>query len=180
MRGLSLGANAFIQGAQERQRNAPPPAAPGAFRPRRLGRSLALPLTHSLTHPLTARPLVAAMHCTRRLTMARSSNQPRIPSQRDRAIFNCVRGNGHSQESVGRQYGLTQARVSQIVKRVTAWLAVESPAMLVLADEAKERRVAEAEYRLRLDVAYANASAAFEDSTRPLVTTRTKTTVTTK
>jgi hypothetical protein len=102
------------------------------------------------------------------------------PSERDRAIYTSVRLLAHSQEAVGRQHGVTQGRVSQIVARVAAHYAREAPEMLGQADEAARRRLADEEYRLRLDMAFASAHAAFEDSARPLVTQRDKTTTTTK
>ena len=52
------------------------------------------------------------------------------PSQRDQQIYLEYQTTGRSQEDLAKEHGLTQCRISQIIRRVEAWLAgepVQSP-----------------------------------------------------
>jgi hypothetical protein len=60
---------------------------------------------------------------------------PAAPSQRDRDIYYAVRSYGVKQVELATKYHISQARVSQILKKVTDWTAKFAPLQGLVAEE---------------------------------------------
>ena len=96
--------------------------------------------------------------------------QPRPPSHRDQVIYFQVRILQHTQADVGGQFGLSQVRISQIVRRVAQWHADTAPEAAGELSPASRKRLANREFRLRTEQNLAHAMVAFLNSQKPLVT----------
>jgi len=55
------------------------------------------------------------------------SRRRRAPSERDQQIYLDYQTTGQTQVQLAEQYRLTQCRISQIIKRVEAWLTQSQP-----------------------------------------------------
>jgi hypothetical protein len=95
-----------------------------------------------------------------------------FPSARDVAIFYEVRILCRRQMDVSRQFGLSQARVSQIVSEVSQWRASVSPAEGGDLPDEDRRRADRRVARQRIEAILEWAMADYEASRRPHVTTK--------
>jgi hypothetical protein len=98
---------------------------------------------------------------------------PRPPSDRDLQIYKMVKIQRAEQWAVAAKFNLHDSRVSQIIKKVTRWIAAGgSPIDPELRDHLDRQRVSRAIQRLRLVRAVELATFAVESETRPLKKTR--------
>src|SRR5688572_18323255 len=103
---------------------------------------------------------------------ARARRSPRRPSARDFDIYRRVKIMGYEQYEVAVDLELHYSRVSQIVKRVTRWLAAGGdPLDPIIRDHVARSRLAQANLKLRLTRAVESATRALEVHP-PLNTTR--------
>lgn len=64
---------------------------------------------------------------TPRLDHRKLPRKKRPPTARDQALFELRQAKGWSQERIAREQGLSQSRVSQILRRVAAWREAQRP-----------------------------------------------------
>jgi hypothetical protein len=89
-----------------------------------------------------------------------------------------VRIERRGQEEIAREHGISQPRVSRIVRRMAAWYAEHSPEVLELADLAARGRLAEVEFRAQTEQNLTEAISALRRSQEPLVTKKERKTTT--
>src|SRR5687768_11312150 len=81
----------------------------------------------------------------------RAPRSPRPPSDRDLEIYKRVKIVGLHHWEVAQEQELDRSRVSQIVKRVTRWLAAGGQAIdPLIRDHAARQRLAQGDLKLRL------------------------------
>jgi hypothetical protein len=87
---------------------------------------------------------------------------PAAPSKRDRDIYYAVRSYGMKQVDMAKEYHISQARVSQILKKVTDWTAKFAPLQGLVAEE--EIFVAQDAYVHKMEWYEQRARDAFEQT----------------
>jgi transcriptional regulator with XRE-family HTH domain len=94
----------------------------------------------------------------------------RQPSERDQAIYVARMTRGLSQAELAEQQGLSQSRISQILRRVEKWRGEVWPAEAGELDHAQRQRVERWLEHQRQQAIYDRALAAFDRGPRELVT----------
>ena len=79
---------------------------------------------------------------------------PREPSLRNRDIYHAVRTQGFTQEEMAEKHGISQTRVSQIVRQCDRWFASPQAAGQVVASPAGRKRLASYVDLARLETIY--------------------------
>src|SRR5947207_13800508 len=99
--------------------------------------------------------------------------QKRPPSARDQAILVAYRTQGRTQVSLARQHGISQRRVSEIVRRVERWRADLIPSEENQLEHEQQVRLDRWLERERGQAIYDRGIRAFDHAPKELTTTRT-------
>ncbi|WP_254506733.1 hypothetical protein [Anatilimnocola floriformis] len=95
--------------------------------------------------------------------------------ERDRLIYNAVKIQRRNQVAVGQEYGLTQQRVSAIVKRVEVWLSLPVPEGFQELNRVERLRQAGRAHRMLLEHLLNEAVAAWQGSQQPKIVRKNRT-----
>jgi hypothetical protein len=96
--------------------------------------------------------------------------RPRRPSERNRMIHQSIRLLGKHQRDVAAEFGVSQPRVSAIVKQVERWRSLHTPAELDEPQGAERQRLDRWLARQRYETLYVHALRFLEHSQRELMT----------
>jgi len=96
--------------------------------------------------------------------------RPRRPSQRNQMIHASIRFAGRDQSEVAAEFGISQPRVSVIVRQVERWRRLHTPAELDEPHGAERQRLERWLARQRYETLYAHALRFLEHSQRDLMT----------
>jgi hypothetical protein len=100
---------------------------------------------------------------------ALEARELKLPSERDRAIFSAARTSGRTQQELAKEHGLTQGRISQIIRSVALWRAYTESVGEDGLQPAQARLLERSLDRERIEVVYNHSIRSFLKSCNPTV-----------